>query len=339
MKRKFICAVLAGALVLGTMGAWAAGSESTAPDGFMFPVALPDDIAIPEPEPTPEPIVLPFTDVAEKDWFFSNVAVCYEEEIMMGDSATTFSPYGILREEETATLAARLLARQRGETVPTPQAGESWYDPVLRYLADLHLNITPGVQCTRGRFLTMLGAVLGEDILEPKYEVNSLPDTSDPNILKFYRAGILNGKDSYGTFQASGTLPRAEAAAMVSRILRPELRITTALADYTPFRVLGVSPSTVFFSNGVTAEQFLDKVNELIALLEGLCREEGIEFNWYNTYPEGGQTFLKYVTETALSELGVTQSMSAQSQYYGLFDVQVYYAQLITLRGGAPFGD
>ncbi|MDE6107329.1 MAG: S-layer homology domain-containing protein, partial [Oscillospiraceae bacterium] len=216
MKGKFICAALAVALVLGPVTARAEGGDSPENEGIALHTAA--------------AVALPFTDVAEKDWFHDNVAACYEEKIMVGTEATLFSPYGILREEETATLAARLRARQRGEEVPSAVSGESWYTPVLRYLEDLDLGITPGVQCTRGRFLVMLGAVLADSELEPICRVDSLPDSTNENVLRFYRAGILNGKDPYGTFQAYGTLTRAEAAAMVSRILRPELRKSATLA-------------------------------------------------------------------------------------------------------------
>lgn len=332
MKRKIICAALAAVLALGATGAWAEGIDG--PEGEDVSLST---TSVETGEPVaPTVVELPFTDVSGEDWFFDHVLICYHDGIMVGTEPTRFSPNAILPEEQAATLAARLRTRQRRDSLPEPYEGEAWYGPVLRYLDDLKLNITPGVQCTRARFLAMLGAVLEDDALAPICQVNSLPDTDDPGILRFYRAGILNGMDAYGTFQASGTLKRIEAAIMVSRILRPELRNTVTPLDYSPFRVLGVSPSTTFFTNGVTAERFLGKINALITLLEDLCAQSGVEFNWYNTYPEGGQTFLDYVTETALTELGVTRSMG--TQYYALFDVQVYYSRLIDWRGGVPLG-
>lgn len=319
MKYRFICAILAAALAVAPMTVRAeeeGGADTVVP------------VAAPTATPTATPTPLPFEDVRSNDWFESNVRVCFEEKIMMGDSDHTFSPYGTLTEEACAALAARLRARDRGETVPAQAPGESWYAPVIRYLEDLDLGITPGVQCSRGRFLTMLGAVLEDGALEPICEVDALPDTDDPNVLRFYRAGILNGKDAYGTFQASGTLTRAEAAAMVSRILRPELRIAGIFADYSPFRAANVTPSTVFFSNGVTAKRYLEEINALIGELEAACVRDGIEFNWFNTY--GEQTFLAYVTETALDNLGVARSMGTQA--YSVFNVQVYYSRLLDLR-------
>lgn len=317
--KKFLTLTLAAVLALGPVCAHAEGGEASN-EGIM---------------PLNETAPLPFTDVTGKDWFYENVAACYEDGIMGGTEPTVFSPYDLLPEEQTATLCARLRAQRLGEEIPAQAPGEAWYGPYLRYLADLELSITPGVQCTRARFLTMLGAVLDDQVLTPVYTVDLLPDTKDETVLRFYRAGILNGMDKYGSFIPNKTLTRAEAATMVSRILVPGLRVAVEPADYTPFRAAGVAPAEVFFTNGVTAEQYLTEVNARIAFLEYVCDYNGIEFNWFNTYgPYAEQTFLEYVTDGAVTALGVNRSMG--TQYYGLFDVQVYYTRLIDLRSGEP---
>ena len=63
---------------------------------------------------------------------------------------------------------------------------------------------------------------------------NAVPDldprsTVDQDALRLYRAGVLNGVDSQGTFAGSKALTRAEAAAMLARVLKPELRLRFAL--------------------------------------------------------------------------------------------------------------
>ncbi len=312
--KRFLAFVLAAVLVLGPVTARAEGDEN---EGIELHTA-------------PAAITLPFTDVAEEDWFHDNVVSCYEEKIMVGTEPTLFSPYAILREEETATLAARLLARQRGETVPAQQEGEAWYGPVIRYLADLHLDITPGVQCTRSRFLTMLGAVLDDAALEPIHTVDSLPDTDSEVVLRFYRAGILNGMDAYGTFAPSRILTRAEAATMVSRVLVPELRMEVAPADYSPFKAAYMEPGTVVFEGGITAEAFLKWVNVYIANWEASALRSGHEFNW-NYAESNGKTTLENVRSTVLEALEVTESMGTKA--YRDFDYQVYYSRLIDLTG------
>ena len=51
-------------------------------------------------------------------------------------------------------------------------------------------------------------------------------DTQDADsILRLYRSGILTGVDASGRFHGDGTLTRAQAAVMLSRVLDPGLRI------------------------------------------------------------------------------------------------------------------
>lgn len=61
---------------------------------------------------------------------------------------------------------------------------------------------------------------------------NAVPDLaprSDQDVLGLYRAGILNGVDDQGTFMGAKTLTRAEAAAMLARVLKPELQLRFTL--------------------------------------------------------------------------------------------------------------
>ncbi len=72
--------------------------------------------------------------------------------------------------------------------------------------------------------------VVSEGILEPINEIEDYPDSGMNQeerqaVLRFYNAGILTGKDEYGTFDPKGTLTRAECAAMLARLVRPELRL------------------------------------------------------------------------------------------------------------------
>lgn len=65
--------------------------------------------------------------------------------------------------------------------------------------------------------------------LEKKYDVPRIPDVERQHheyLYGLYEAGILNGTDSFGTFQADKELTRAECAVMVARILDPAQRLT-----------------------------------------------------------------------------------------------------------------
>lgn len=83
----------------------------------------------------------------------------------------------------------------------------------------------------RMEYVRYLDAV-AKDILNEDTYLNDISDFPDSTkhmdteaVLRFYNAGILTGKDEYGTFAPEHTLTRAECAAMASRILKPELRL------------------------------------------------------------------------------------------------------------------
>ena len=67
--------------------------------------------------------------------------------------------------------------------------------------------------------------------LEELHAIDTVPDIGElwddeqAAILALYRAGILNGVDAAGSFAPEKTLTRAEAAAMVARVLDPALRL------------------------------------------------------------------------------------------------------------------
>lgn len=69
----------------------------------------------------------------------------------------------------------------------------------------------------------VIGQMAGE--LEPVEGAALPPDIKDPWVEKLYAAGVLNGPDGTGAFYGHTPLTRAEAAAILARILRPELRL------------------------------------------------------------------------------------------------------------------
>jgi len=280
-----------------------------------------------------------FGDVKETSWFYSNVKLCYETGLMEGYDDTSFNPEANLTVAQVAMVAARLHELLNGQdgVIEQPAEGPWWTNAVdyMNNLANLQSNSaavtvlsTPETDVTRTGCLLILSLVVDESFLEPINNITSLPDTSAPVTLMFYNAGILDGVDQYGTFAGDRLLRRNEFAAMLSRMVDPALRRTVVLADYSVFAAAGLAPDELLFPN-LNAETYLNKVNELIHLLEGVCAGNNMEFNWLNTY--GDQTFLDYVKTTALSAYGADTTQATEA-YWG-FDVQVYYSRLIDLTG------
>lgn len=93
---------------------------------------------------------------------------------------------------------------------------------------DLALRRGYSDRCTRAQCVALLSQALPAELLPRGNHISSLPDTQDASVLGFYQAGILDGTDAYGSFSGSQHLTRAQAAAILARIVRPELRLRLA---------------------------------------------------------------------------------------------------------------
>ena len=270
-----------------------------------------------------------YADVADAAWYADAARVCYEVGLITGTNAG-FSPDRVLTVGEVAAIAGRMHEAITGEALPAAQPGQPWYASYVACLEGLGVDVPdPARQATRLELLTLMGGVIPEDMLAPINTITALPDTNDATVLHFYNAGVLTGVDGWGTFAPDKSLTRAETAALVARVARPELRQSFTPADYDPFTAAGLKPSDVLFSNGTTAGQYLPYVQELIDGLEADCAAAGMEFNWFNTVD--GVEFLDYVKDTALAHFGVTAKDGTEA--YKNFDVQVYYSRYLDLKG------
>ena len=270
-----------------------------------------------------------YADVADAAWYADAARVCYEVGLITGTDAG-FAPDRVLTVGEVAAIAARMNEAVTGDAVPAAAPGQPWYQPYVDCLEGLGVHVPdPARQATRLELLTLMGGVIPEDMLAPINDIDTLPDTDDETVLRFYNAGVLTGVDGWGTFAPDKSLTRAETAALVARVARPELRQSFTPADYDPFTAAGLKPSDVLFSNGTTAGQYLPYVQELIDGLEADCAAAGMEFNWFHTVD--GVEFLDYVKDTALSHFGVSAKDGTEA--YKNFDVQVCYSRYLDLKG------
>lgn len=77
--------------------------------------------------------------------------------------------------------------------------------------------------CLRGDLAALVCAVIPPES-RPPLSGAVPPDTQLAAAAALYRSGILTGTDDLGAFHSEGRLTRAEAAAVLARVLRPELR-------------------------------------------------------------------------------------------------------------------
>ena len=275
-----------------------------------------------------------YADVPAGSWFESSAKICYETGLITG-SDKGFEPYRTMAVSEAAAIAARMAEiLDGGDGLFDNPAGSPWYTGAVDYLKGLakddamvlSLLSQPDQTVTRLGFLKLLSAALPADQLTAINSITSLPDTADADVLRFYNAGILTGVNEYGMFAGSNTLTRSEAAAMVARVAREELRTTfTPTFDAVVWASLDV-PDTVYFQgNGktVTSRDYLKAVLTAVSTL-------GSDFLW-NEQHASGVTNEEWVENTAMSALGVTKDMATQ-QYKDL-DLQVFYSRYLDLGG------
>lgn len=274
-----------------------------------------------------------YADVAAGQWYSTPVQTCYEVGLLIGTDAG-FAPSAPITQAQLATITARIRAALTGETLPSQ--GDPWFQVYVDYLAPLGIAVSaPNANATRLEFFQMLAKVTPDELLTPVNEITSLPDTNDPDVLRFYRAGILTGVDIFGTFAPDKPLNRAEVAAMVARIVRPALRMVgfRPVGDFM-YESARLTPNQVVFQKGgvtLTAETWLKRVFAEIYTLERTAQEAGVEFFWSNKTADG-VTYLYAVKENPLAGTGLT--WKDRTAVLDGFDIPEVYARYITRRGG-----
>ena len=183
-----------------------------------------------------------FTDVNEDAWYGFNdpnqkvIGRVYMYGLMEGSGLTTFNPSGNITIAETVTVAARvhnIYNAGDGEFVQY----SPWYQVYVDYaiangivksgdFTDKDYNRP----ATRAEMAYIFSRSLPETEFATLNTVNSLPDVNNTTpyysaILMLYKAGVLAGNDSIGTFNPGSNITRAEASAIVSRVILPLTRL------------------------------------------------------------------------------------------------------------------
>lgn len=183
-----------------------------------------------------------FQDVAENDWFVRWVNLAYSVGLMEGTGGGAFQPTRALTVAETLRIAACLESRARQDDFHLQSvSGAYWYRSSVTYCEACGViaagrfsqtDLTRPV--TRAEMAEIFSATTSVRSMELISSLNvvkrSVPDVAPGDcasdaIFGLYAKGILNGTDADHSFCPEDSLSRAEAAAIVARIARPEQRI------------------------------------------------------------------------------------------------------------------
>ena len=181
-----------------------------------------------------------FIDVSPDAWYFDAVRDVYERGIMVGKGAGIFDPSGALTIAETITLASIL---HKGYFTGSMDfaPGDPWYAPYVQYAlangipAGAYKNMN--ALATRADFAVIISGGLPGEAITP---INRVDDGAVPDVFesysygqavyRLYRAGVLAGSDSIGTYYPGRRLTRAEAATIITRIVDADARVKLSLA-------------------------------------------------------------------------------------------------------------
>lgn len=276
-----------------------------------------------------------YADVAEDAWYADAAELCYEIGLITGTRANTFSPNSAVTVGEAAAISARISSAINGEEIRAQQAGEAWYQRYVDFLEGHAVAVPdPAQNASRSQFFHLLAAVVPPRQLEAINSIAALPDTDDPDVLRFYNAGILTGTDAAGTFAGNRGLKRSECATMVARIIDPDLR-----QKFTPREAPAPTPpdpsatgETPSLSpeeellqteavrvNGVSVpfEKYLDVLNACIAETDASLKANSDKGLDWNTKYTGVDDLPGYFKEMALSRVVESSLEEAQAKALG----------------------
>ena len=177
----------------------------------------------------------PFTDVSEKDWFYSDVMFVYENGLMLGTSKALFSPHGTA----TRGMMATILWRMEGSPAPkgknsfTDVEAGKWYADAITWTAENGIfagygkdKFGPDDPITREQLAAIFyryADYKGYDLtvkgnLDKFKDADKITDYAKTAMQWAVGSSLVKGK-SGNLLDPQGTATRAEIAAMLHRFI------------------------------------------------------------------------------------------------------------------------
>ena len=188
-------------------------------------------------EEEPQPSGLPFTDVAEGDWYYDAVSYAYENGLMTGTSATLFAPGTTTSRAMLATLLWRLEGEPAvtGAASFTDVAAGTWYTDAVAWAASEGVvngvgdgsAFAPNDTITREQMAVMLyryaqykdyDVTQGGMAAREYADYESISSWAVPAVEWAVNAGLISGT-SATTLSPQGSATRAEIATILMRFV------------------------------------------------------------------------------------------------------------------------
>ena len=178
-----------------------------------------------------------FADVASNFWGAKNIAKAFELDLLKGTDEG-FKPQGKVTIAQAFAMAARIHSIYETGKADFVQ-GSPWYKVYVDYAHDngLVYDVYSDAECNQPATRAQFASILAHSLpLEALPTINffgnkSLPDVEywelhATEIYLLYEAGILTGSGDDHAFHPDDSITRAEAAAIVTRMADPSLRVS-----------------------------------------------------------------------------------------------------------------
>ena len=203
------------------------------------------------------PALAAFPDVPENEWYTEYVAACTARGIVNGFEDGTFRPTGYLRRSEFIKMLATSASLTYKATLP----GDHWAEEYWAMLSENGVLEGLNIPCTfdalqakttRYEMAVMirnfLSKVRGETEAATAGAARKIPDWAyipenyRAAVAQVYAKGIINGMINTagaedGSFCGDRRLTRAQASAVMIRLLDPAQRSPVDLGDSNPYRL------------------------------------------------------------------------------------------------------
>ena len=217
-----------------------------------------------------------FKDVNENLWYGANkqavIKKAYELRLIQGKGSGVFDPGGNLTIAEAIKMAAVVHKIYNGGDGSFTQ-GSPWYQVYVDYAIESGIISESlfagqyGKYATRAEMASIFARCVPASQLQKINSVSYLPDVytdrtygdgvflEAEDIFMLYRAGVLTGNDSKGTFRPFSDITRAEAAAIICRIVIPSER---KLLNLSQVIISGDYVTEEFYNKYNTFDEFID---------------------------------------------------------------------------------
>ncbi|MBQ7922549.1 MAG: S-layer homology domain-containing protein [Clostridia bacterium] len=178
-----------------------------------------------------------FTDVSEKDWFYSSVKTVYDAKIMQGEPGNIFSPNKPMTRAELVTLLCNFSREDSAGLGKDLSFGDvaanAWYADSVGWSVKAEIvrdpaaaNFAPDEPITRQELAFMVNryiqyaslTVQGKELIQGFEDKDTFPSWAAEHIESLRKMGILNGKNA-GCYDPEATTTRAEVATIITRLM------------------------------------------------------------------------------------------------------------------------